>query len=221
MVKVLAFKYHNNYLPNMQKLQAKLSYYLGTNIKNMKLESIIARVLLLSLIKDYDGKTGVFKLIINKDRSKPNFMSYKNIHFSITHSAKIVAVAISTEDIGIDIEIKRKYNEVMLKRIATSQDRSIFCKKVNSLNSEQVNNYWTKYWTYVESTVKSKGLSIFNNNFNLLCDDGTFIEYSGGSYYKSAKICGYLITICSNSRLEQCNIQMIGKEEFSRYYEQL
>ncbi len=43
----------------------------------------------------------VFKI---QEYGKANISNYENIHFNLSHSGKMVACAISDEEVGIDVE---------------------------------------------------------------------------------------------------------------------
>lgn len=74
--------------------------------------------------------------------------------FSIAHKDGILAVSVSTSDVGVDIQKKIKFTQKLAKEICNKEE----FEKVSS--AEDPSLELTKLWTMKESFVKMKGANI-------------------------------------------------------------
>ena len=87
---------------------------------------------------------------------KPYLKHYKNIHFNISHCDGFVAVGVSNDPIGIDIEKVKACKEAMMKKILTDKEYQYLqmaeCKE----------HAFFKFWKLKESYLKwcGKGFSL-------------------------------------------------------------
>ncbi|UUD36938.1 4'-phosphopantetheinyl transferase psf-1 [Mycoplasmopsis californica] len=104
------------------------------------------------------------KEVLNLDPSKINFTKdinnkwiCKEFYFSLSHTNKFVAVAVSDQRVGIDIEeIKTVYVNIS-QRILTSEELEEF----TLLSQEKRNDYLLEKWTQKEALFKYGHNSIF------------------------------------------------------------
>ena len=78
----------------------------------------------------------------------------KDFFFSISHSKDVVAVAISSEEVGVDIELLTKPKRI--ERILTEEEKELFCK----LKEDKREEFLIEKWSQKESVFKrsnSKG----------------------------------------------------------------
>ena len=115
--------------------------------------SIIAWLLLQKASNDIYGiNTADLKLLFSKF-GKPSFENAP-FHFSISHSLNLVAVAISPENVGIDIEwidYDRKLSTRLLQKYEIDMTNS---------NEKVSENFYLK-WTQIETDIK-----FFDSNTN-------------------------------------------------------
>ena len=85
------------------------------------------------------------------EKGKPYF-SELDIGFSVSHCKKMVVVAIaeSDDEIGVDVEIVRNCNELVMKRMYHE----------NEINMVQGDNDFTKIWVCKESYGKKLGVGV-------------------------------------------------------------
>lgn len=102
----------------------------------------------LNLVKD--------RVTFNKN-GKP-YLKSESLFFSLSHSLNLIAIAISSKDIGVDIEklIPNEISNTLYKRILNKNQIKQYLKSKNKLD------YLTKVWTKKESYIKNKGLSVLN-----------------------------------------------------------
>lgn len=153
------YKIYQN-IPSIRLEKIKRS----TNINYIK-ESLGAQLLLNKILKER------FLLDLNKIEYiyNENFKPYLKdipIYFSITHSNNIVCLAVEKyTEIGIDLELIKKHNTSVAKKIMNDKEYEIY-QKIKTFNDEQ-NNYFYELWTKKESYVKRYGTSITINPKNI------------------------------------------------------
>ena len=159
------------------------------SLKNSLSSLLSLRDLLVSI--GIDTKAQDLSILRTSD-GKPYFASLP-LHFNITHSGSICAVALSDFPIGIDLELIDTSRDVtsISKRFFDSAEHSGLC------NATDPYDYFFSIWTKKEAQAKlsGKGLaSIFseqiNANPNLL-----FKEYRLADKTLTARLC-----ICSENK---------------------
>lgn len=130
-------------------------------IKNKK-QTILGYYLLNKLLKSSYDLYKIPEIIFNEN-GKPLFKEI-NIYFNISHSEELVACAISSKNIGIDIEKIQSKKTSLINYICNEEE----LKQIEtSLNKEQE---FIEIWTKKESYIKFKGSSVTNNLKNVLND---------------------------------------------------
>ena len=116
-----------------------------------------AYLLLDKLLKEEKITHPIFKI---GKYGKAYISNYKNIHFNLSHSGKLVACAISDNEVGVDIE----YND---PTIDLNIAKHYFYNKEyeHIMNSKNSSDEFFKYWVLKESYMKYTGLG-----FNLSLD---------------------------------------------------
>ena len=85
-------------------------------------------------------------------------------YFSLSHSKRGIAVAISDEPIGIDIEAIRPLSEGLVQRAMNPQEQAQIAA---AANPEQE---FIRLWTRKEAYVKMQGTGIISDMHKILCD---------------------------------------------------
>lgn len=132
-------------------------------------ESMLGYSLLQSLLNEIDTKFP--KPVFEYTKYGKPYLKNIPLFFNISHSKDIVICAISDEEIGIDIEYLRPFNEAIAKK---------FFPEIP--NNDVI---FTKEWVKLESLIKASGKSIFSKNK----DNAIQIEEGiiDGFYYSIAK----------------------------------
>lgn len=120
-----------------------------------KIRSITAEMMLRkALFKDFNISNEEIKFE-KTYYGKPR-LTNKDIKFNISHSGNFVVLAISNDDVGIDIEERKKYHHDIVKLF---HEKEISIIENNSLN-DRVKVFYD-YWCLKESYIKfiGKGLS--------------------------------------------------------------
>ena len=85
-------------------------------------------------------------------------------YFSISHSKLGIAVAISDEPIGIDIEAIRPLNEGLVQKTMNPQEQAQIAAAANPAQE------FIRLWTRKEAYVKMLGTGIISDIHKILCD---------------------------------------------------
>lgn len=100
---------------------------------------------------EIDKKDLIFSVT---ESGKPYCKSHPEIHFSLSHSGDLLALAISDKEIGIDIEKLRTAKEALITRVCSKNE----INKINS--SENKDKTFTEIWTKKEAYLKALGTGI-------------------------------------------------------------
>ena len=108
-------------------------------------------------------------IIETEKDGKPYISNYENIHFNMSHAGRMVACAISDEEIGIDIE---KIDPLIDMKIA--QTFFYNSEYDNIKKSDNRVDQFFKYWVLKESYMKYTGLGFLLDldKFEIIIDDG-------------------------------------------------
>lgn len=170
------------YILNANKLTTDISKY--SNIDKKRLEKIkksnntlfikeqLGSSILLNdiLENNYFLDPKEIEYIYNES-GKP-YLKDKNLYFSLSHSNGIVALTVSKEEVGLDIELIKPVKEALAKRIMTTEEYNIY----NSLDKNKKITYFYEVWTSKEAYVKKIGTSITLTPSNIEIDEDILIK---------------------------------------------
>lgn len=170
------------YILNANKLTTDISRY--DNINNKRLEKIkkstnqlfikeqLGSNLLLNdiLENNYFKDINLLEYIYNES-GKP-YLKDKNLYFSLSHSNGIVALTVSKEEIGLDIELIKPVKDSVAKRIMNDREYNIY----SSLDKNKKITYFYEVWTSKEAYVKKLGTTISLNPSNIEIDEDILIK---------------------------------------------
>lgn len=170
------------YILNANKLSTDLSRY--DNINNRRLEKIkkstnqlfikeqLGSNLLLNdiLENNYFKDINLLEYVYNES-GKP-YLKDDNLYFSLSHSNGIVALTVSKEEIGLDIELIKPIKESVAKRIMNENEYRIY----SSLDKNKKITYFYEVWTSKEAYVKKLGTTISLNPSNIEIDEDILIK---------------------------------------------
>lgn len=108
------------------------------------------------LLRDTLLNKGVENININYNEFNKPFLADNEYYFSISHSNYIVALTISKQPIGLDIELIEPIKKGLEKNVLSADELKIY----NSLNESKRLEYFYQVFTAKEALVKYKGTSI-------------------------------------------------------------
>ena len=172
---------------NLDELKSNIPYNIKRKYQQSEdiLNSLLGYTLLSKYLNDDFGYTN--KNLTYNEFGKPYL---KDIYFSISHSHNMIALIISNEECGIDIEYidKDRNYDLLSKKILSDNEYDIY---INELQKEE---YFITCWTKKEAFLKSLGtgiikskLSEVDENINSLkIVDGNNKEYIISIYSKES-----------------------------------
>ncbi|MED0658868.1 4'-phosphopantetheinyl transferase family protein [Bacillus smithii] len=142
---------------------------------------------------------------------KPYLLSSKELSFNISHSGEFIAIAISNENVGIDIQeyIDLDYEELAM-RFFTKQEYNYISSASN------VKENFFRIWTLKESYLKARGSGLHSplNSFYFSFKNNKIHLYHEGNntmFYFHSEI------IHDNYHMSICSTKEIGDFEFHEY----
>ena len=96
------------------------------------------------------------------EHGKPYLADHPEIHFNISHCQKAIAVVVSDQPVGIDVESFRKFSEGLLDKTMNETE------KAEILASAVPEETFATYWTRKEAVFKMQGTGITDNLHNIL-----------------------------------------------------
>ena len=141
--------------------------------KDDKIRSIAAEILLMRAYEDiigkyYEGRDDRLPEVESDENGKP-FFKDSNIFFNISHSGTKVICAISSQEVGCDVEKSHDSGEKIAKRFF-AEEESALIEKAESI--EEGSRLFQRIWTLKESVLKEIGLGVaFPMNNFLVVDE--------------------------------------------------
>ena len=88
----------------------------------LKRRTIAGEIIVRKLLSDVARKTPEYFIITIDCNGKPQIKNHKGLFFNISHSESKIAVVVSDEEIGIDIEVMRLYSLRLAKKICNEEE---------------------------------------------------------------------------------------------------
>ena len=96
------------------------------------------------------------------EHGKPVLRDFPDLHFNISHCRNALAVVVSENPVGIDIEAFRPFSEAVLRRTMNAKEAAdILAAGDSSLR-------FTEYWTRKEAVLKLRGCGITEDLHHVL-----------------------------------------------------
>lgn len=180
---------------HFNEVQAFFSKYRINKINNssndlVKLNHIKIEHLIKISIESFLNKSIDNLTFITNEYGKPTLLNH-NCFISISHKEDYLVIAISNNDLGVDIEkINSKYRNVASK----IYDEESFNKYNNNIDKI------IKDWTILESFVKLIGKNMYIDLKSLKLTNNQIIDHENNTYYyENIKFKNnYYITVASN-----------------------
>lgn len=112
---------------------------------------------------------------------KPFLLKHDNIHFNISHSKNVVAVAVCDRPVGIDIEHIVPWREPLARRICTPDE----WEQLQRADDREA--ALTKLWTQKEAAVKMIGVGLAGLK-NCPTENSCAFTERRGDYYVSCSV---------------------------------
>ena len=104
------------------------------------------------------------------EHGKPFLKDHPEVHFNISHCKNGIAVAVSDQPIGIDIESYHQINEGLIRYTMNEEEERI----INE--SDDPARTFTEYWTKKEAVFKLRGTGITREGIHELLQGDEVVE---------------------------------------------
>lgn len=98
------------------------------------------------------------------EHGKPYLVDHPDIHFNISHCQKAIAVAVSDQPVGVDVEMFRKVNDSLIDKCMNEREKADI---ISSVSPEET---FIAYWTRKEAAFKLFGTGITDNLHGILSE---------------------------------------------------
>jgi 4'-phosphopantetheinyl transferase len=170
------------YILNANNLSTDLSLY--DNIDKNRLEKIKkssnvlfkkeqlgANLLLNDILENYFFMDITKVEYIYNEYGKP-YIKDSNLYFSLSHSNGVIALAVSKEEIGIDIELIKDVKDNLALKVMNEAEYNIY----KGLSKNDKINYFYEVWNSKEAYVKKLGTTLTLNPSNINIDTDVILK---------------------------------------------
>ena len=119
-----------------------------------QLQTLMAGVLLRVILCTCFGFENT-NITFERDSNGKPYLTNKEVHFSISHSKNLVAVAVSRQKIGVDLEKIRDVNVKLIERYFTEKEKEYI--NINKINWQ---TRFFEVWTNKEAFLKRSGVGL-------------------------------------------------------------
>ena len=148
---------------------------------------------------------------------KPYLKDYPHIHYNISHADDIAICAIGTQTIGADVEKMHDFNNAILRKVFTVEEKAFFQQMAIDESASQ--EWFFRFWTLKESRIKhaGTGLSMSLTNFSFTFELDTDADLGMNSYaihcsdkdvhFKQQVLeNNYVLSVCTSTPIEELNL---------------
>lgn len=183
---------------------SKVSYDKATIIRNCvnslkKKQLVLSELLVRHVVKSKLGLIDEEIEFCKNEHGKPYIKNAPNFHFNLSHSEKMVVLAVSDTPVGIDVEFIRKFNDRLMDKCFSLKEK------------EYVANRGTAFyelWTKKEAYIKYFGNAFFTNSPK----DIAVLEKPLADNFKIIERNGYVISIYKE-KIKDINVTVLKEED--------
>ena len=170
------------YILNANSLSIDLSLY--DNIDKNRLEKIKkssnnlfkkeqlgSSLLLNDILENYFFMDTTKIEYIYNEFGKP-YIKDSNLYFSLSHSNGVIALAVSKEEIGLDIELIKDVKDNLALKVMNEAEYNIY----KGLSKNDKISYFYEVWTSKEAYVKKLGSALTLNPSNINIDSDVILK---------------------------------------------
>lgn len=170
------------YILNANNLSTDLSLY--DNIDKNRLEKIKkssnnlfkkeqlgSSLLLNDILENYFFMDTTKVEYIYNEFGKP-YIKDSNLYFSLSHSNGVIALAVSKEEIGLDIELIKDVKDNLALKVMNEAEYNIY----KGLSKNDKISYFYEVWTSKEAYVKKLGSALTLNPSNINIDTDVILK---------------------------------------------
>lgn len=148
-ITLAALKPYLKFLP-----ESKLKKYYQAP-SNKKIYILLSFLFLWYVLKIKLNQTSPPQLVFGKN-NKP-YLKNNEIFFNLSHTKNLIACAINSQEVGLDVELIKPINPNLMRKICTEEEYLVCCNSKNRFLT------FFEIWTKKESFVKLNSGDIFSS----------------------------------------------------------
>ncbi|MGN1373010.1 MAG: 4'-phosphopantetheinyl transferase family protein [Candidatus Coproplasma sp.] len=134
--------------------------------------------------------------ILLNEHGKP-YLKEGDVFFNLSHSGFVAVCAVSSEEVGVDVQQIKPVNQSLIRRICTGDEYAFVMQ-----DEQGVEERFCRLWTVKESVIKclGKGLALSPSRVEVKLSSPCNITIDGaesGLHFKEYALSGYRIAVCS------------------------
>lgn len=173
------------------------------NDETAKKESLYANAALKHIIEKEYGISINEITVVKNEKGKPYIKDHSEIYFNISHTDKLIAIALSSTEVGVDVEGVGCPNIKIAKRFFTAEE----CDYIYSDNANSSKRF-AEIWTKKEAYVKCSGIGL-RTPLNGFCVFDEAFE----NKFKTFEIGDYIISFYDGEPDNKISLVEISEEE--------
>lgn len=168
-----------------------------------KKESLYSQIAVKIIIKREFGINIDEIAIVTDEMGKPYIAGHPEIHFNISHTDKLIAIALSNTEVGVDVESVGCPNIKIAKRFFTAEE----CDYIYS-DDKNSSKRFAEIWTKKEAYIKCSGIGL-RMPLNGFCVFDEAFE----NKFKTFEIGDYIISFYDSEPDNKISLIEISEEE--------
>ncbi len=174
-------------LLSTEKRERIWKYHFDLDKKLSVVSDLLVRYLACNYLDVHNSK---LRFEMN-EYGKPFLAGIPDFHYNISHTRNAIAVAVSRNPVGVDVEKIREYEGGIVSRFFCQKEK-IYIENDNENASRRFYEVWTKKEAYVKWA--GKGLSIPLNSFDVFDDKLSCC-------FETFENRNYMISICKEDHI--------------------
>lgn len=184
-----------------------------------KLHTVAGELLARYSVKQYLGNADQEIELVFGEKGKPHIANLSHVHFNISHSGNYVVCAVSSKELGVDVERIRKVNLRIAERFFSQPE----IDDLMALDEDKRMQYFISLWTIKESYLKAigRGLTQHLNSFTIR-NNGHSYQLTGNLEAETFGIetfqisADYAMAICSPLPFSPAEITTLSLKDIIR-----
>ncbi|MGN0808115.1 MAG: 4'-phosphopantetheinyl transferase family protein [Candidatus Coproplasma sp.] len=135
--------------------------------------------------------------IYRNEHGKP-YLKDGQIYFNLSHSGDIAVCALSSQEVGVDVQQVKPVSAGVIERVCTKEEYAFVTQ-----NPQEIDQRFCRLWAVKESVIKclGKGLSLSPSKVGVKLSNTYRISIDGAEtdlHFKEYSLNGYCIAVCSS-----------------------
>jgi len=194
------------------KIQDRLNHH-------SKLQTVSGELLARFSIGRYMNDEKAEITLAYGEKGKPHLENLKDVHFNISHSGHYIVCAVSSVEIGIDVERIRTVNLRIADRFFSESEIA----DLKACDESTRMQYFITLWTIKESYLKAigRGLTQHLNSFTIIKNENTY-QLTGNKHAEGYGIKSYqlssdfIMAVCAPLPYPETEISYVSLDQITK-----